>query len=124
MLNPAEFSATAADSSRPPTSSGMVACQAGALAALPSPSRKVRVSTTAGLASPATVARHSAAAESSIQLWVVSSRRRRSSTSAAAPEGRASSTIGRLVAVWTSATRAGEPETVPTCQTAPTLCIQ
>ena len=124
MLNPAEFRATARASSRPPTSSGMVACQAGALAALPSPSRKVRPRTTAGLASPSTVARHSAAAATSIQDWVASSIRRRSNTSAAAPEGRASSTIGRLMAVWTRATRAAEPETLPICQTAPTLCIQ
>jgi hypothetical protein len=102
----------------------MVASQAGALAALPSPSRKVRASTTAGEASPRRVARHSAAADSSIQVWVTSSRRRRSNTSAAAPAGRASSTTGRLTAVWTRATRAGEPDTVPICHTAPTLCIQ
>ncbi|MNT03726.1 hypothetical protein D3C72_1382740 [compost metagenome] len=122
-LNPALLSATAAWSSSGGTSSGMIACQAGALSAAPRPSAKVTPSSSQGVAKPASVSAARAPAATSIQVWVTRSNRRRSMMSASAPAGSARRNVGRLVAVWTSATITGEMDSVVIIQETPTLCM-
>src|SRR5690349_11267723 len=123
-LNPALLSATATGRSRRPTSSGTMACQAGALSADPRPSRKVSVSSPQSDIAPASVSAPSRHAVASIHAWVISSNRRRSITSASAPAGKPTRKTGRLVAVCSRATSTAEDVSEVISQAAPTLCIQ
>src|SRR5947208_2323288 len=101
-------SATAPASSSRGTRSGVVACQAGALSALPRPMQKVSESSSHGPVRPSTVQTPSAAAATSIHTCVARSSRRRSTMSASAPAGSARRKNGRLVAVCMSDTMRGE----------------
>src|SRR5499427_4226435 len=76
-----------------------------------------------GVTIPAKVSSPSAAAETSIQLCVMSKSRRRSTTSARAPAGSASKTTGRLPAVSTSATSIGDVVKETISQDSPTSSI-
>src|SRR5207253_6776344 len=108
MVKPTPPSAAAAGNSARETSSGVIACQAGTLSAVPAPSAQVRPSSTHGVVRPRSVSTPIAAAAAHIQPCVKSNRRRRSTMSARAPPGRASRKIGRLSAVCRSETRSGE----------------
>jgi hypothetical protein len=124
MLKPILPRVTAAGRSSRGTISGMLACQAGALRAAPSPSRKVKVRRIQGVMVPVAVNAHRPKAASVIQIWVTISRRRRSRTSAMAPAGSESRNIGRLVAAWTRATRVGEGVSDVISHDAPTFWNQ
>jgi hypothetical protein len=73
---------------------------------------------------PSIVSAPSMAAAASIQPCESNSSRRRSTISASAPAGSAKSRIGRLDAVWISATISGEADNEVISQAAPTFCIQ
>ena len=120
MLTP--LSAAACGSIERCTRSGWIACHDGPATALPHPRTKVSPSTTAGDVYPAKVRAVSVPAASSMASWAASSSRRRSTRSARAPDGSASRTTGRLIAVCTSDTRTGEVSIRSHC--APTVCIQ
>src|SRR6202023_988136 len=124
MLKPMLPRAMAPGSSGRGTSSGMIACQAGLLAAAPRPSRKVNPSSDQGVIQPASVSTPRAAAATVIQPWLTSSKRRRSITSASAPAGSASKNDGRLVAACTSATSVVDVVNDVIIQEAPTFCSQ
>src|ERR1700680_1389403 len=124
MLKPMLPSAMAPGSSGRGTSSGMIACQAGLLAAAPRPSRKVNPRSDQGVIQPASVSAPRAAAATVIHPWVTSSNRRRSITSASAPAGSASKNDGRLVAACTSATSVVDVVNDVIIQEAPTFCSQ
>src|ERR1700688_2844374 len=124
MLKPMLPSAIAPGSSGRGTSSGMIACQAGLLAAAPRPSRNVKPSSHQGVIQPASVSTPRPAAATVIHPWVTSSSRRRSSTSASAPAGSARKNDGRLVAACTSATSVVDVVKDVIIQEAPTFCSQ
>src|ERR1700676_3960612 len=124
MLKPMLASAMAPGSSGRGTSSGMIACKAGLLAAAPIPSRKVKLRSDQGVIQPASVSAPRAAAASVIHPWVTSSNRRRSITSASAPAGSASKNDGRLVAACTSATSVVDVVNDVIIHEAPTFCSQ
>src|SRR5579864_1124913 len=124
MLKPMLPSAMAPGSSGRGTSSGMIACHAGLLAAAPRPSRKVKPSSHQGVIQPARVSTPRPAAATVIQPWVTSSNRRRSITSASAPAGSARKNDGRLVAACTSATSVVDVVNDVIIQEAPTFCSQ
>ena len=71
------------------TRSGIIACQAGALSAAPSPRRKVSASRVQADISPARVSTPRASATRSIHASVTSNSLRRSTTSASVPAGQA-----------------------------------
>ena len=123
-LNPALFREMAWVSSRRGTSSGTIACQAGAFMAAPRPSRKVKLNSTQGEAAPSSVRAARSAAATVIQAWVASKRRRRSMMSARAPAGSDNRNMGKMPAACTRATIAGEGERDVMSQAAPTLCIK
>src|SRR5665648_1044474 len=110
--------------SRRGTSSGMIACQAGAFMAAPRPSRKVKPKSVQGEAAPRRVRAARSAAATVIQAWVASKRRRRSMMSAKAPAGSDNRNMGKMLAACTRATIAGEVESDVMSQAAPTLCIK
>jgi hypothetical protein len=116
-------SATAAARSARDTSSGVIACQAGAVIAEPIPRANVRPSRSSGVTRPASVSPPSVAAATSIHVCVTSSRRRRSTTSASAPAGNASRKNGRLAAVCMSATSRGEGASVVISHAPAASCI-
>src|SRR5215217_4892060 len=122
-LNPALFSATAAGSSRRGTSSGTIACQAGALSAPPSPIKNVSSNNSAGVIQPIIVSTPSSAATASIQIWVRITSQRRSSISAMAPAGRPTRNSGRFDIVVSSATGTGELVSDVISQAAATPCM-
>ena len=105
------------------TSSGWIACQEGAVSACPVPTAKVNPSSSQAVTSPAMVRAPNNAAEASMNDWLASSTRRRSKMSPTAPAGTANRPIGRLIAVWTSATLSGSRLSVPISHWAPTVCI-
>src|SRR6266852_3514070 len=123
MLMPTPLSAVAAGNSAGGTNSGVIACQAGLLLAVPTPSRKVSESKRPGVIWPISASTPIAPAATTIQICISSSRRRRSTTSASAPAGKANSTTGRLPAVSTSATSTGEGDSEVINQDSPTSCI-
>src|ERR1044072_7430140 len=123
MLKATLLSETAAVSSLRGTSSGTMACHAGAFIAAPSPSAKVSTSSTTGVVTPASVATASPTAATSIQACEKSSRRLRSMMSASAPAGGASRKGGAVSAVCISATMKGVGASVVISHSAPTLCI-
>ena len=86
------------------TRSGWMACQAGATSACPHPIMNNKVSSTAGVVSPAPVSAASRPTPAAIAPWVAISSRRRSMRSASAPDGSASSITGSVVAVCTRGT--------------------
>src|SRR4051794_30706397 len=106
------------------TSCGWSACQAGRRSASPIPTTSVSPSSDQAPILSASVrpARRPAAATAS--SWLAMSRRRRSTMSPSAPAGSASSTTGRLIAVWTSATISAECSSVTISHCAATVCIQ
>ena len=106
------------------TSSGMIACHAGALSAEPMPSMKLSPSTVHSVVMWRQVRMPSAPAASSIQTWEKISSLRRSTISASAPAGSARKNIGRLEAVWISETISGDFESEVISHAAPTFCIQ
>src|SRR5882724_6967141 len=116
-------SATAAASSSRGTRSGVVACQAGALSALPRPMQKVSESSNHGPVRRSTVETPSAVAATSIHTCVARSSRRRSTMSASAPAGSARRKNGRLVAVCMSDTMSGEGASPVMSQAALVSCI-
>src|SRR5271165_7472916 len=69
-LNPAEFSATAEACRCAETTSGVIACHAGSFITAPRPRKKVNTSSVHGLTSRHNVIPPSAAAATTIQLWV------------------------------------------------------
>src|SRR5688572_9017963 len=123
-LNDRLLRATACGSSRRPTSSGTVACQAGELIAVPSPMAKAQPRSDQAVIRPVRVSRPRAAAPTSIQSCETSSTRRRSRTSARAPAGRARRKSGSPRAAWTSETMAGDGSSEVISQPSPTSCIQ
>jgi hypothetical protein len=86
------------------TSSGCRVTHVGEVSAWPVPTAKIRASSSQGDNSPAMASNPSAAAASSMRAWVTSRNRRRSTRSPMAPASTANSTMGRLAAVWMSAT--------------------
>src|SRR5689334_11900400 len=118
------FNVTAGFNSRSCTSSGMIACHAGAFMAAPSPSAKVSKSKLHGVIACRRVKAPSSAATHSIQPCVTSNRRRRSTTSATAPAGSPIRNTGKVVAACTSATMVGLGAKEVISQAAPTFCIQ
>ena len=94
-------SAAAARTSWRGTMSGMSACQGGMLTAAPAPSRKVKVSSSAGGMSPARDSPASTTPVTKVSSCTLMRRRRRSNESASTPAGRARSSIGSRLAVWT-----------------------
>ncbi len=123
-LNPAAFSATADDSFPGSTSSGTIACQAGAFIAAPRPRAAVKPSSIQRFTTSSIVRAPSMPAASSIHTWVTNNKRRRSTTSARAPAGSATRKTGRLVAACTSAIMTGEVVSVVISHAAPMFCIQ
>ena len=123
-LTATPLSASADGKSRRPTSSGMIACQAGAFSALPVPTRKVNSRRLQTFAPPSSVSPPRAALARSIQLCVTIRSRRRSTTSASAPATNARRKTGSVVAAWTRAIRIGEMVRDVISQVAPTSCIQ
>src|ERR1043165_7254377 len=123
MLKATLLRETATGSSARGTSSGTMACHAGAFKAAPSPSMKVSASRTQGVVQPASVSVPSATAATSIQVCVKMSRRLRSTMSASAPPGSASRKVGEFSAVCISATMMGVGASVVISHSAPTLCI-
>jgi hypothetical protein len=99
MLYVALLRATAFGISGRGTSSGRIACQAGAVAALPRPMAKLRPRSSQGPTASSPVRAARSRPMTSIQLWVSSSSRRRSTTSARAPAGSPTKKSGRLPAV-------------------------
>src|SRR5215212_7028285 len=122
-LNPALFSATAVGSSRRGTSSGTIACQAGALSAPPKPIRNVSESRIAGAIKPSTVRTPSSTATASIQICVKITSQRRSSISAIAPAGKPTRNSGRFDIVVSNATGTGELVSEVISQAAATPCM-
>ena len=97
-------SAAAARTSWRGTMSGMSACQGGMLMAAPAPSRKVKVSSSAGGMSPVRASPVSTAPMAKVTSCVPMRSRRRSNESASTPAGSARSSIGSRLAVCTSDT--------------------
>src|SRR6266545_7731801 len=122
-LNPALLSATAVGSSRRGTSSGTIACQAGALSAPPRPIRNVSVSRIAGVIKPSMVSTPSSTATASIQVCVRMTSQRRSTISAIAPAGKPTKNSGRFDIVVSSATGTGELVSDVMSQAAATPCM-
>src|SRR5882672_6642603 len=123
MLMPTPLSAIAAGNSSAGTNSGVIACQAGLLIAVPMPSRKVSESKRVGVIWPINARAPIAPAATTIQPCMNSSKRRRSTMSASAPAGRATSTTGKAPAVSTSATSIGEGVNEVINHDSPTSCI-
>src|SRR5579883_2936369 len=123
MLNPTEFSATAAGSSSRGTSSGIVADHAGWFSDDPMPNPNVSSSSDHGPIRPISVSTPIAAATASISDCVKISQRRRSIRSAIAPAGSVIRKTGSVVAVWTSATGSGDVASSVISQEAATVCI-
>ena len=86
------------------TSSGCRVCQVGDVSAWPVPTAKISASSSHGDTSPATARKPSAAAASSISVWVMIRNLRRFTRSPIAPASTANKTTGRLAAVWMNAT--------------------
>ena len=106
------------------TSSGMSACQAGTVRVWAQPSRKVKVSSSAGLTWPAAVRTASTPAASIAAVCTPMSSRRRSNTSANTPAGRARKNTGDMLAVCTRATSVSAFGWSTSSHCAPTVCIQ
>ena len=117
-------SAAAARTSWRGTMSGMSACQGGMLTAAPAPSRKVKVSSSAGGRSPARDSPASTTPVTKVSSCTAMRRRRRSNESASTPAGRARSSIGSRLAVWTSDTSVAALGSSTSSHCAPTVCIQ
>jgi hypothetical protein len=122
-FRPIPVSATADGRSARGTSSGVVACQAGAFIAAPAPSAKVKISSSHGVIASASATAPSVAEAMNIKVWVTISIRRRSTPSARAPAGRARKKIGRVVAVCISAIITGDEVSDVISQPAPASCI-
>ena len=124
MLMPRLLSAIAGCSVGRGTSSGTIACQAGAVIAAPTPATNVNTSSTSGVTRSSCVSTPSSAVVTRSPLCVTSSSLRRSTRSASAPAGSANRKTGSVVAAWTSATMAGEGASDVISQPAATSCIQ
>lgn len=118
------LSATAAESSERGTSSGTMACQAGAFMAAPRPRAKVKVNKTHGVVPPTRLRIPSTVALTSSQPRVQSNSSRRSTMSASAPASSPTRNTGKLVAAYTKAIMVGEAVSEVINHAAPTLCIQ
>ncbi len=86
------------------TSSGCRVCQVGEVSACPVPTAKISASSTQGVTRPAMASAPSAAAATSMNVWVMSRKCRRSTRSPMVPARMANSTTGSPAAVCTSAT--------------------
>ena len=107
MLTPTLLAATAGMRSCAGTSSGTIACQAGAVSAPPAPIRNIKSKSRVGVTWP-NPTRAANIADTSVVAPSRAIRNLRLSTmSASAPAGRANRNIGRLVATWTRATTSG-----------------
>ena len=102
----------------------MNAWYAGRDSAIPQPSRKVNVSSSAGVIRPATVSAASATATHAWNSCTPINMRRRSRMSASAPDGSASTSTGSIAATCTIATSASAPGSSTSSHCAPTVCIQ
>ena len=112
----------AATSSRG-TSSGITDCQVGCSTAPPTPRAKVKISSSAGVACPSAVSTASDPATRKTYTCTVNISHRRSKTSASTPAGSANSMIGKVAAVWTSATVAPALGWSTSAHWTPTVCI-
>ncbi len=122
-VTPALFSASAAGSSARPTISGVIAQNTGRPSAAPTPSARVRASTSPGVATSVSVTIASAAAVTTCHACVAMIMRRRSTMSASAPPGSASTKVGRAMAVCTRAISATEEVRVVISHPTATRCI-
>src|SRR4051812_11911945 len=104
--------------------SGTIAENAGRNIASPAPRTAVAPRTIAGVTRPATVGAARAEVAATIDATASTSIQRRSTTSAPAPAKSASSTPGRLIAVWMAAISAGDPPAPSMTATAPTVWAQ
>src|SRR5580658_6329117 len=123
-LNSIPLSADAAARSSFPTSSGITARQVGDSKASPQDKAKVRISSSRGDISPASVNPATSDATAIIHVSVPRMILRLSRMSPTAPAGRASTKNGIADAVWISATYIGPALSDTINQAAPTLCMK
>ena len=107
MLIPSEFKATAPLSSARGTSSGTIACQVGPISAAPMPPTKVSAIRYCTVSAPVCESTSSAPLTAASTSCTKIRKRRRSRMSESTPAGMASRKIGRVAAVWISATAVG-----------------
>src|SRR5262249_52560154 len=121
---PTLLAATAGGRTGRGTRPGTIACQAGAVSAATTPSRKVKNSRTGGLTRASDTSAAIAVETHIAALTTASSSRRVSRMSASAPAGSANRNIGTLVATWTRETTRGSGVSVVISQPAAALYIQ
>ncbi len=122
-LKPALLSATPPTRLSRSSNSGTMAWNAGMLRADPVPIRKDMESSTSGVIWCMKVSPDSAAAQASMNTWVVMSSLRRSRMSARAPAESPSSSTGSVVPVSIRAISRGEAVMWAICHFSPTLWI-